>query len=174
MPDMHILAAMSPSDERLFFNLALKHHIERLGRGSVSSLAIDTGLSQPQISRIMSGRSLGSVESRVKIADALGTTVEQMLILGRSITSGERRIGTDRRAAVRSIQRYPHLIELVDRFPVISRYIEMAELAAAENDLLLMIDLLGTALRKFSEALKGNDDKPDSGDSSEGAGGGRS
>ena len=159
MSNLHILAGVTVEDEKMFFALALEHHLKRRGRGSMSSLAIDSGISQPQISRIMAGTSMGSVDARIKIAEALGTSLEQMLILGRSLKSGERRSGVDRRSTGRRVSdsnyaaSFPHLRGIVKRFPAIARYVEMAELAAMENDLPLVVRLMRTVFDKLEEEL---------------------
>jgi transcriptional regulator with XRE-family HTH domain len=176
MSKLHILAGMTAEDEKMFFATALEHHLRRQGRGAISALAADTGLSQPQISRIRNGESMGSVDARIKIATALGTNVEQMLILGRSLKSGERRSGIERRSIERRVGDsnealgYPHLRELAARFPSVRRYVEMAELAAAENDFVLVLSLLRTVLEKFEEEIR-RVQSTDSGDDSLGVGG---
>lgn len=175
MPKLHILAAVTNTDEKLFFALALAHHLKRRGRGAITGLANDTGMSQPQISRIMSGASLGSVEARIKIAEALGTTVEQLLILGRSlksgdIKSGDRRSGEPGRRAQDKERGYPHLHRMLELFPNARRYIQMAELAAAENDIPLVLNLLRSAIAKVDEGLKDVESEP-SGDHRNGVGG---
>jgi len=56
------------------------------------------------------------------------------------------------------------------RFPSVRRYVEMAELAAAENDFVLVLSLLRTVLEKFEEEIR-RVQSTDSGDDSLGVGG---
>jgi len=71
-----------------YFAIALQHILEQRGRGSETVLAIDSGVSQSTINRIKSGRSFGLRSNCVKIADALGTTYDEMWLLGKQLNRG--------------------------------------------------------------------------------------
>jgi len=77
------------SEPKNYFAIALAYYIDKAGRGYETALAIDSGVAQPTINRIKSGKSYGLRENCYRLAVALDTTYEDMLILGKSIDSGQ-------------------------------------------------------------------------------------
>ena len=152
MQNLHISQGMAEN----LFAIALAHLLKQRGRGAVSALAGEVGISQPQVSRIASGESSGSVEAREKIAIALGVSMEQMLELGRHLSSGDRRL-QHRRANDARKDWLPNIRKLLFRFPGAEKYVAMAELAAGEDDIPLVITLIRSALNKVEESVNADD-----------------
>ena len=72
-------------DHKEAYREALKYLLK--GR-SQNSVAIDADISQSQLSKILSGVHIGKIDIVHAIADALNTTYEDMLFLGRKIMYG--------------------------------------------------------------------------------------
>ena len=81
---------MTETEPENYFALALDAYITDAGRGSETALAIESGVPQPTISRIKSGHSYGLRSNCHKIAAALHTTYEDMLLQGKQIAAGEK------------------------------------------------------------------------------------
>ena len=64
------------------YRAALSSLIEKRGRGSVTEIAIEVGISQPQLSRIVRGEREAKLPLLEQIASALDTTVEDMIRQG--------------------------------------------------------------------------------------------
>jgi transcriptional regulator with XRE-family HTH domain len=73
-------------DTKEAFLTALKHKAKEGGRGFQQSLSIESGLKDPYISNLVTGKksnpSRGAMD---RIAEALGITTEEMVSLGRSL-----------------------------------------------------------------------------------------
>jgi len=138
------------------FSLALEHLLAQRGWGSVSTLAMDAKMSQSHVTRIRSGQVVGSFAVREKIAKALGTSLEEMISLGRRLQlgeGGERRSGQGRRASDLAAPQLIRLCAWLKSIPSAYRYLEMAELATTEGDLKLVLNLLKSAITKVDEVM---------------------
>ncbi len=80
---------ISESNE-IFFQKALIYLLERKGRGSQTEIAIEAGISQSYLNQIKNGARIGSVKTLHSIAKAFGTTYENMLRLGESISLSDK------------------------------------------------------------------------------------
>jgi hypothetical protein len=78
--------------------------------------------------------------------------MEQMLELGRHLSSGDRRL-QHRRANDARKDWLPNIRKLLFRFPGAEKYVAMAELAAGEDDIPLVITLIRSALNKVEESV---------------------
>ena len=81
---------MTETEPENYFALALNDYLTDAGRGSETALAIESGVPQPTINRIKSGHSYGLRSNCHKIAAAMGTTYEDMLLRGKQIAAGEK------------------------------------------------------------------------------------
>ncbi len=64
---------------------ALNFWVQKHGSGSQKRLHIDTGLSEPMISMILTKKKQAGLRSQIKIAQALGYTIEGFIEFGKSI-----------------------------------------------------------------------------------------
>ena len=76
---------ITPSNE-IFFQKALSYLLRQKGRGAQTAVAIEAGISQSYLNQIKTGSRTGSVKTLHAIAGALGTSYEDMLRLGQSMT----------------------------------------------------------------------------------------
>ena len=60
--------------------------LERKGRGAQTEVAIEAGISQSYLNQIKAGTRIGSIRTLHAIARALGTSYEEMLRLGESVS----------------------------------------------------------------------------------------
>jgi len=98
---------------------------------------------------------VGSFAVREKIAKALGTSLEEMISLGRRLQlgeGGERRSGQGRRASDLAAPQLIRLCAWLKSIPSAYRYLEMAELATTEGDLKLVLNLLKSAIIKWTRS----------------------
>lgn len=134
-----------------YFGVALRHHLHTSHRGLQREIAAKAGLSVAQLQRIASGASNGSVAARNAIAQELGTTHEDMLILGRNLLAeGQpppRKAPPARRGVYLSA-------ELAQLWPDLERYGEMLNLAAGSSDKELILQILESALKQAMIALR--------------------
>lgn len=73
------------------FEAALRHYLEREGRGEQTALAAAVGISQPHLSKILNPSSdkHASLKLQVKIANEIGYDYLDFISLGRKILKGE-------------------------------------------------------------------------------------
>lgn len=76
--------------KEIFFQKALNYLLERNGRGAQTEVAIEAGISQSYLNQIKSGTRIGSIRTLHAIAKALGTSYEDMLRLGESISLSDK------------------------------------------------------------------------------------
>jgi len=75
-------------DYKKNFSAALRYLLDEKKWGSQTSLAHEVGKSQSCINKLANGKTSGKVDLLLAIAAAFGTTLEDMLALGRAITAG--------------------------------------------------------------------------------------
>jgi len=80
--------------KEIFFPKALNYLLERKGRGAQTEVAIEAGISQSYLNQIKAGTRSGSVKTLHAIALALGTSYEDMLRLGESISLSDKNTDT--------------------------------------------------------------------------------
>lgn len=73
----------------MFFQKALRYLLQQKGRGAQTEVAIEAGISQSYLNQIKAGSRTGSVRTLHAIAGALGTSYEDMLRLGESMSLPE-------------------------------------------------------------------------------------
>jgi len=73
----------------MFFQKALNYLLRQKGRGAQTAVALEAGISQSYLNQIKKGSRTGSVRTLHAIAGALGTSYEDMLRLGESLSMPE-------------------------------------------------------------------------------------
>jgi len=76
---------MNPKE---MYRTALQYYMKKQGWGGEYITALKANVSQPTLNRIKLGKRTGKHDTLVKIAQALDTTYEDMLALGRYLMTG--------------------------------------------------------------------------------------
>jgi len=76
-------------DENDYFSAAIKHILDKQGRGGQKKLAIDTGIDKGYISQLKNGKRKASVKTQIIVAKSLGMDYLKLLDVGRNVVSGD-------------------------------------------------------------------------------------
>lgn len=67
------------------FGKALSYLMDQKGKGAAAAIAAEVGVTQSYLKNIRSGSGVGGIQTLRKIAEALGTTYDEMIKLGGSV-----------------------------------------------------------------------------------------
>ena len=78
---------MNDADTYDYFLAALSHTVKKTGRGAITSIAIDAGISHGYLSQILSKKKSkkAGFQAQINIAKACGSSYEDFLMLGKKL-----------------------------------------------------------------------------------------
>lgn len=125
---------------------ALNFFLKKRGRGTEVSLSIDTGISQSHLNRIKRGERFGSIKTLEKIANALGSSYSEMVMLGEKLLGGDQ-IETDCCLSEKQMEYITH--KYTDSRT--EKIIEMVKQLDAEKDTQGISKLFGSAASRLED-----------------------